>query len=99
MPTARYENTIGCVAWLLLILALFIPSIASAITITYSYDAAGRLTNALYSNGQRGSFTYDDTGNITDLTASGGATPSSSALLLLLDSARRSPYTTMLDQQ
>ena len=99
MPTARYENSVGIVAWLLMAIISFVPSIASAFTITYNYDAAGRLTNALYSNGQRGSFAYDDTGNITGLTTTGWATPLSSALLLLLNSSQRSPYTTILDQQ
>jgi hypothetical protein len=37
-----------------------------AITISYTYDELGRLTNAAYSNNNFISYTYDSVGNITD---------------------------------
>jgi hypothetical protein len=42
-----------------------------AITVSYTYDELGRLTNAAYSNNNFISYTYDSVGNITDITTSG----------------------------
>lgn len=45
-------------------------------TVTYSYDGAGRLTNALYSGGADITYTYDDAGNLLTrtVTTPGGGT-------------------------
>jgi YD repeat-containing protein len=52
-------------------LLLFLPIAGhvSAGTITYTHDAAGRLTTANYGSGRTIGYTYDPAGNLTQLTA------------------------------
>lgn len=50
-------------AWQIL-LSLCIAGAASAANITYTYDAAGRLTKADYVGGQSIAYTYDNNGNL-----------------------------------
>jgi YD repeat-containing protein len=61
-------------AILLIIAVLSLGSEASALTITYSYDADGQLTNAVYSSGESITYTYDAAGNILTRTVAGGIT-------------------------
>ena len=48
--------------WVVLFLAL--ASTLTAQKVNYAYDSAGRLTEAVYPNGTRMSYTYDPAGNI-----------------------------------
>jgi uncharacterized protein (TIGR03437 family) len=45
-------------------LGLIASSLAAAGTVSYTYDAAGRLTQATYSNGSTIAYTYDKAGNL-----------------------------------
>src|SRR5260221_2086155 len=49
---------------------------ASAATVNYSYDDAGRLTSAAYPNGTVISYNYDKAGNLLSRVVSAGGTPS-----------------------
>lgn len=44
-------------------------------TASYTYDAAGRLTQVQYSNGQTIAYTYDAAGNLLTRTVTGASTP------------------------
>lgn len=64
----------------LVVLALLIPSAASAAeTITYSYDARGRLVQVVrtgtVNNGVTTSYTIDKADNRTNKTTTGSANP------------------------
>lgn len=55
-----------CLTWLTLSGPMFIAGAGAAqVTITYTYDAAGRLTGANYSSGKSIAYTYDANGNLT----------------------------------
>jgi len=56
---------------------------ALALTVSYGYDAAGRLTQVQYSNLQQAAFAYDDAGNIVSQIVA-GATAAVSPVMLLL---------------
>jgi YD repeat-containing protein len=51
----------------------FVAAISAAETVTYSYDAAGRLTNAAYGGGATIAYAYDAAGNLLlrEVTAGG----------------------------
>lgn len=61
---------------------------ALALTISYSYDAAGQLTQAQYSNSQYAAFAYDDAGNIVNHIVAGAANAVSPVMLLLQERAK-----------
>jgi hypothetical protein len=49
------------------------PSLAAAAeTMTYTYDALGRLTKVVSTNGRVTEYTYDAAGNRTQVTSTGG---------------------------
>jgi len=58
----------------LLSLAL-LPILPALAAVTYSYDAAGRLSKVDYGNGTVISYTYDSAGNLLSRTAQGGTAP------------------------
>ncbi|MBP7829261.1 MAG: RHS repeat protein [Kiritimatiellae bacterium] len=54
------------------LLALLLPALAaSAVTIQYTYDEAGRLTRADYGGGEKIDYVYDANGNLLQRTVSG----------------------------
>jgi YD repeat-containing protein len=53
--------------------AVFLGSVpAQAGTITYTYDALGRVITATYPNGETITYTYDNAGNRKQVTQGGG---------------------------
>lgn len=58
-----------------LVQAYLSPDDASADTITYTYDAQGRVTRVVYSNGVTVDYTYDAAGNRSQVVRTGGLTP------------------------
>ncbi len=67
-------NTFLSAFWLLLLMAGMSP--ASAVTISYTYDDAGRLIEADYGGGLAISYTYDANGNLLSRQVDGGDTGS-----------------------
>lgn len=66
-------------AWLLfsiLATGFLFGGVAGAASVSFSYDAGGRLTRAAYGDGQSIAYGYDGAGNIISLTIAGGVTPS-----------------------
>ena len=59
------------------ILAIVCHSLASAATVSYSYDAAGRLAKVDYGAGRSITYTYDPAGNLLSRTATAAATTGS----------------------
>ncbi|WP_420477878.1 RHS repeat domain-containing protein [Brevundimonas sp. FT23028] len=55
--------------------ALVTPSLGLAQSITYGYDALGRLTAAAYPGGQLVTYSYDAAGNRTEVTTSAPPPP------------------------
>ena len=45
-------------------MVIFFSAPAAALTVTYTYDGAGRLTKAAFASGQRILYFYDQAGNI-----------------------------------
>ncbi|MHC1792068.1 hypothetical protein [Solidesulfovibrio sp.] len=75
------------------------PARLQAASITYVYDAAGRLVSAHYGDGQRVILGYDDSGNITGLIVSGAsAAISAVAGLLLLENQTGNPFSSVLNR-
>jgi len=70
----RPANAIG--RWVAALACIFAMSAFAAETITYSYDDAGRLTNAAYGGGANVAYAYDANGNLLmrTVTAAGGTT-------------------------
>jgi YD repeat-containing protein len=65
---------------LLICSAIFTASVFAQ-TISYSYDAAGRLVSVSYSNGASIKYEYDAAGNITKITYGGASLPSKATLI------------------
>ncbi|KAF0165297.1 MAG: OmpA/MotB domain-containing protein, partial [Caulobacteraceae bacterium] len=55
--------------------AVAAPGAASADTVSYTYDALGRLRSATNSNGSTVTYDYDAAGNRTTMTSSGASAP------------------------
>jgi YD repeat-containing protein len=65
MMSSVFRAMRGAGASLLVLLAtISAPPVYSAQTVSYTYDAAGRLTRAEYDDSVRSVFTYDPNGNI-----------------------------------
>lgn len=69
-------STGGGVVWIAALACALAVSAFAAETVTYSYDDAGRLTNAAYSGGGNVAYAYDANGNLLlrTVTAAGGTT-------------------------
>lgn len=65
--------------------ALGAPAVANAdgVTVTYSYDALGRVTEAKQNTGQTTTYSYDKAGNRTSSSTTGGKSPPVVVLPLL----------------
>jgi len=50
---------------------LLTPQSIFATNVTFTYDAAGRLLSAQYSDGQQVAYTYDAVGNMTQQSVNG----------------------------
>ncbi|MBW8858561.1 MAG: RHS repeat protein [Caulobacter sp.] len=72
-------------AGLIVAAALAAPAIANAdpVTVTYSYDALGRVIEARQSTGQLTTYSYDKAGNRTSSSTTGGKSPAFVVLPLL----------------
>ncbi|MEQ1619517.1 MAG: RHS repeat domain-containing protein, partial [Gemmatimonas sp.] len=58
-----------------LVQALLSPGQAAAETITFTYDAQGRVTRTVYSNGATIDYSYDAAGNRSQVVRAGGIAP------------------------
>lgn len=54
-------------------------------SVAYTYDMDGKLLAAVYGDGQRSVFTYDDSGNIISVNVVGEGLSTPAPMLLLLD--------------
>ncbi len=76
-PMSSIQCSTGSgVVWIAALACALAVSAFSAETVTYSYDDAGRLTNAAYSGGANIAYAYDANGNLLmrTVTAAGGTT-------------------------
>lgn len=73
--TRQFSNRICLALWAVVALGWALAA-SAAETVTYSYDVAGRLTNAAYSGGASIAYAYDTAGNLLlrEVTAAGGTT-------------------------
>ena len=74
-----FKRAVGRTYWKSILIQLV------ALTISYNYDAAGRLISVAYSDGQKAAYSYDDAGNISYYSSDGSMPSGVSPLLLLLD--------------
>lgn len=58
------------IGWIFVLPCVFATSVRAAETVTYSYDDAGRLTNAAYGGGANVAYAYDANGNLLLRTVS-----------------------------
>ncbi len=65
LPTPSKRVGLALVAGLLIALAGGDAALAAAQTITYTYDALGRVVTVNYGNGVTVTYTYDKAGNRT----------------------------------
>ena len=98
MPAFRLKKITLLLTGLSLCLVLSLPNMALSLTITYSYDAVGRVTSALYSDSQRAAFLYVDAGNMIALTVVGATSSTASTMLLLNNSSGNNPHNSLLNQ-
>lgn len=82
---------------------LLLPVSLFATSVSFTYDAAGRLLSGQYGDGQTVSYAYDAVGNMTQLVSSGKGTITSFVpviFLLLLDdsSSQASQYSSRLNR-
>ena len=70
MNTKRLQHILSVVAlaWLLGVMVIHPVAADGPTTVTYTYDNAGRLVSAAYSNGLVISYTYDAAGNLLTRT-------------------------------
>ena len=80
----RFPLLFGILFSLFILLA---PQLVFATNVTFTYDAAGRLLSAQYSDGQKVAYTYDTVGNMTQQVVKGesGGSGLVPILPLLLD--------------
>ncbi|GAK55375.1 CHU large protein/ candidate b-glycosidase, glycoside hydrolase family 8 protein [Candidatus Vecturithrix granuli] len=65
-PMTKLWKYCSLLTWLALTCLMAIVTVdAAQVTITYTYDTAGRLTGASYSSGKAIAYTYDANGNVT----------------------------------